>query len=77
MTFLSMTEYPILSIDYRPGCVGEFASASAVAAGSGSIIRTHREIPRISVFLALFYCEGGGILVLGSGSHITAMEITP
>jgi 3-oxoacyl-(acyl-carrier-protein) synthase len=75
-TFLSMTGYPHPVIDYRR-FVGEFASASAVAAVLAVSFTHTGEIPANICFPRPTPLQGRGILVLGFGSHITAMEITP
>lgn len=75
--FLSTTRYPHPVIDYRR-CVGEFASASAVAtvlavsfvqAGEvpGSICHQQKKTPLL----------GRGVLILGFGRFVTAVEILP
>lgn len=74
--FLSMTEYSHPVIDYRR-FVGEFASASAVAAVLAVSFVRAGEIPAHMCHLRPTSLQGRGVLVLGFGSHITAMEITP
>jgi 3-oxoacyl-[acyl-carrier-protein] synthase-1/3-oxoacyl-[acyl-carrier-protein] synthase II len=74
--FLSTTGYPHPVIDYRR-FVGEFPSASAVAAVLAVSFAHTGEIPANICFPRATPLRGRGILVLGFGSHITAMEITP
>lgn len=75
-TFLSITGYPHPVIDYRR-IVGEFASASAVAAVLGVLFAHAEEIPANICCPRATPLRGRGLLVLGFGSHITAVEITP
>ncbi|MDD5168634.1 MAG: beta-ketoacyl synthase N-terminal-like domain-containing protein, partial [Syntrophales bacterium] len=72
-TFLSMTGYPHPVIDYR-SVIGEFAAASAVAAviaamfvRTGELIHEGRRKP----------LTGHGVLILGLGRYVTAMEVMP
>jgi 3-oxoacyl-[acyl-carrier-protein] synthase-1/3-oxoacyl-[acyl-carrier-protein] synthase II len=74
--FLSMTGYPHPVIDYRR-FVGEFASASAVAAVLAVSFIRAGEIPAHICCPCSTPLQGRGVLVLGFGSHITGMEITP
>ena len=75
-TFLSMTGYPHPVIDYRR-IVGEFATASAVAAVLAVSFIQADEIPANVCREHSLPLRGRGILVLGFGSHISAVEITP
>jgi 3-oxoacyl-(acyl-carrier-protein) synthase len=75
-TFLSMTGYPHPIIDYRQ-FVGEFASASAVAAVLAVSFAHAGKIPANICCPRATPLRGMGVLILGFGSHITAMEITP
>jgi 3-oxoacyl-[acyl-carrier-protein] synthase-1/3-oxoacyl-[acyl-carrier-protein] synthase II len=74
--FLSMTGYPHPVIDYRR-FIGEFASASAVAAVLAVSFIRAGEIPAHICCPRSTPLQGRGVLVLGFGSHITGMEITP
>ncbi|OIP88840.1 MAG: 3-oxoacyl-ACP synthase [Syntrophobacterales bacterium CG23_combo_of_CG06-09_8_20_14_all_48_27] len=74
--FLSMTGYPHPVIDYRRH-VGEFASASAVAAVLAVSFVQAGEIPGNVCHQKAKPLLGLGVLVLGFGSYITAVEILP
>jgi 3-oxoacyl-(acyl-carrier-protein) synthase len=74
--FLAMTEYPYPVIDYRR-FTGEFASASAVAAVLAVLFVQAGEIPGNACRQRPTPLSGRGVLVLGFGNHITAMEIMP
>ncbi len=74
--FLSMTGYPHPVIDYRR-YVGEFASASAVATVLGVLSIQAGEIPRNLCHQQTTPLLGRGILVLGFGNYVTAVEILP
>jgi hypothetical protein len=74
--FLSMTGYPHPVIDYRR-FVGEFASASAVAAVLAVMFVQAGEIPGNACDQRPTPLSGRGVLVLGFGNHITAVEIIP
>lgn len=74
--FLRLTKYPHPVIDYRR-FTGEFASASAVAAALAVSFVQAGEIPvnfRSRLFKPL---DGRGVLILGLGHYVTAMEVLP
>jgi 3-oxoacyl-(acyl-carrier-protein) synthase len=74
--FLSLTEYPHPVIDYRR-LVGEFASASAVAAILAASFVKAGEIPGTLCHQGPVPLRGKGVLVMGFGNYITAVEIRP
>jgi 3-oxoacyl-[acyl-carrier-protein] synthase-1/3-oxoacyl-[acyl-carrier-protein] synthase II len=74
--FLSLTGYPHPVIDYRRH-IGEFASASAVAAVLGVLFVQTGEIPGNVCHQKATSLLGRGVLVLGFGNYITAVEILP
>ncbi len=74
--FLSLTGYPHPVIDYRR-FVGEFASASAVAAILAVSTVNADEIPGNVCHQGPVPLRGKGVLVMGFGNYITAMEIKP
>lgn len=74
--FLSLTGYPHPSIDYRR-YIGEFASASAVAAVLAVSFVQADEIPENICYPQRTPLLGQGVLVLGFGHFITAVEILP
>jgi hypothetical protein len=74
--FMSMTGYPHPVIDYRQ-FVGEFASASAVAAVLAVSFAHSGEIPANISSPRPVSLRGLGVLLLGFGNHMTAVEITP
>jgi 3-oxoacyl-[acyl-carrier-protein] synthase-1/3-oxoacyl-[acyl-carrier-protein] synthase II len=74
--FLSLTGYPHPIIDYRR-FVGEFASASAVAAVLAVLFVQAGEIPGNVCHQRPLPLMGRGVLVLGLGNYITAMEVSP
>ena len=71
--FLSLTHYPHPMIDYRP-LIGEFASASAVAAVLAVSFVRAGEITQEGRPESL---HGRGILVMGLGQYVTAVEVMP
>ena len=74
--FLSLAKWNLPVIDYRKQ-IGEFASASAVAAVlAADFVRTG-EIPAALCQGKTFALKGKGILILGLGKFITAIGITP
>ena len=74
--FLSMTGYSHPVIDYRR-LVGEFASASAVAAVLAVLFVRAGEIPGNVCHQRPMRLMGKGVLVLGLGNYVTAMEVSP
>lgn len=74
--FLSMTGYSHPVIDYRR-FVGEFASASAVAAVLAVMFVQAGEIPGNVCHQHPLPLMGRGVLVLGFGNYISAMEVSP
>jgi 3-oxoacyl-(acyl-carrier-protein) synthase len=74
--FLSLTGYPHPVIDYRR-FVGEFASASAVAAVLAVSCVKAGEIPGNVWHQGPVPLRGKGVLVMGFGNYITAVEIRP
>ena len=74
--FLSLTEYPHPVIDYRR-FVGEFASASAVAAVLAVSFVKAGVIPGNICHQSAVPLRGRGVLVMGLGNFITAVEIRP
>jgi 3-oxoacyl-(acyl-carrier-protein) synthase len=74
--FLSATGYPHPVIDYRR-FVGEFASASAVAAVLAVRFVQSGEIPANVCHQDPLPLVGRGVLVLGFGHVITAVEVVP
>jgi 3-oxoacyl-[acyl-carrier-protein] synthase-1/3-oxoacyl-[acyl-carrier-protein] synthase II len=74
--FLAMVEYPHPVIDYRL-LIGEFASASAVAAVLAVAFVKACVIPGNICHSNPIPLRGKGILVMGFGNHGTAVEILP
>jgi 3-oxoacyl-[acyl-carrier-protein] synthase-1/3-oxoacyl-[acyl-carrier-protein] synthase II len=74
--FLSLTGYHHPVIDYRR-FVGEFASASAVAAVLAVLFVEAGEIPGNVCHQGPVPLRGRGVLVMGFGNFITAVEIRP
>ena len=74
--FLSVTGYHRPVIDYRRH-LGEFASASAVAAVLGVSFVQTGEIPGGTFQQERLPLHGRGVLVVGFGKFITAVEILP
>ena len=74
--FLSLTGYPHPVIDYRR-FVGQFASASAVAAVLAVLFVKAGEIPGNVCHQGPVPLRGRGVLVLGLGNYITTMEVSP
>lgn len=74
--FLSMTGYPHPVIDYRR-LIGEFASASAVAAVLAVWFVKAGVIPGSICHQSPLQLTGRGILVIGFGNYVTAVEIRP
>lgn len=74
--FLAMVEYPRPVIDYRM-LTGEFASASAVAAVLAVAFVKADMIPGNICHTIPIPLLGKGILVMGFGNHVTAVEIMP
>lgn len=73
--FVSLSHFKGPVIDYRR-FTGEFASASAVAAVLGAAFVQNREIPSALHNGHPVSLAGKGILILGFGKFITAVEIT-
>lgn len=74
--FLAMVEYSDPVIDYRL-LIGEFASASAVAAVLAVAFVNAGEIRGNICNPSPIPLRGKGILVMGFGNHATAVEILP
>ena len=74
--FLSITGYPYPIIDYRR-FTGEFASASAVAAVLAVLFVKAGVIPANICRRNPVPLTGRGILVIGFGNYVTAVEIRP
>jgi 3-oxoacyl-[acyl-carrier-protein] synthase-1/3-oxoacyl-[acyl-carrier-protein] synthase II len=74
--FLAIVEYPDPVIDYRL-LIGEFASASAVAAVLAVAFVKAGVIPGNICHSSPIPLRGRGILVMGFGNHVTAVEILP
>jgi 3-oxoacyl-(acyl-carrier-protein) synthase len=74
--FQSLTAYPHPVIDYRR-FVGEFASASAVAVVLAVSFVKAGEIPGNVCHHGPVPLRGRGVLVMGFGNYITAVEIRP
>ena len=74
--FLSVTEYPHPVIDSRL-LVGEFASASAVATVLAVSFVKAGEIPGNVCRQSPVPLQGRGVLVMGFGKYVTAVEIRP
>ncbi|HYA14645.1 MAG TPA: beta-ketoacyl-[acyl-carrier-protein] synthase family protein [Syntrophales bacterium] len=74
--FLSVTGYPHPVIDYRR-FIGEFASASAVAAVLAVSFVKAGVVPKSTCHQSPMQLQGRGILVIGFGDYVTAMEIRP
>jgi 3-oxoacyl-(acyl-carrier-protein) synthase len=74
--FLSLTGFPHPVVDYRR-FLGEFASASAVA--TVLAVQLVEGGDASGVFCGQDFCplEGRGILVLGFGHQMTALEVSP
>ncbi|SEM44817.1 3-oxoacyl-[acyl-carrier-protein] synthase-1 [Syntrophus gentianae] len=73
-TFLERTGFTGPVLDYRK-VIGEFASASAVATVLGVSFLREGEIPAALNDGQAFPLNGRGILVLGLGSEVSAVEI--
>jgi 3-oxoacyl-[acyl-carrier-protein] synthase-1/3-oxoacyl-[acyl-carrier-protein] synthase II len=74
--FLCLTGYRRPVIDYRKH-LGEFASASAVAAVLGVSFVQTGEIQGGVFRQERISLQGCGVLVMGFGKFITAVEILP
>jgi 3-oxoacyl-(acyl-carrier-protein) synthase len=74
--FLTLTQYPHPVIDYRR-FTGEFASASAVAAVLAVSFVQSGVIPGCFQKGRQKSLDGRGVLILGFGRHVTAMEVLP
>ncbi len=74
--FISLAEYPHPVIDYRRS-VGEFASASAVASVLAVSFVNAGEIPENVCSRQNVPLRGRGVLVLGFGRFVTAVEVSP
>ncbi|MBI4633677.1 MAG: beta-ketoacyl synthase chain length factor [Deltaproteobacteria bacterium] len=74
--FLSITGYPHPVIDYRR-FVGEFASASAVATVLAVSFIEAGEIPENICDRRKTPLRGRGVLILGFGHVVTAVEVVP
>jgi len=72
--FLSLAGFCGPVIDYRR-CIGEFASASAVAVILGVSFVRKGKIPTALSGGRAFPLDGRGILVLGLGDEVSAVEI--
>ena len=72
--FLSVTRYPHPVIDYRR-LTGEFASASAVAAVLAVSFVKAGIVPENICLQRPVRLQGRGILVIGFGDYVTAVEI--
>jgi len=74
-TFLSLSGFKNPVIDYRK-MIGEFASASAVAAVMAAKFLEKGEIPGPLCDGRSVRLNGKGVLVIGLGKFITAMEVS-
>ena len=74
--FLSMTGYAYPVINYRR-LIGEFASASAVAAVLAVSFVKAGVVPGNIYHQSPVPLRGQGVLVLGFGNYVTAVEIRP
>ena len=74
--FLAETGYTHPFVDYRR-FVGECASASAVAAVLAVLFTEKGTVPEGVCGGEPVDLDGRGILVLGFGRHVTALEVTP
>ena len=72
--FLSLSDFKNPVIDYRK-IVGEFASASAVAAVIAARLLAEGEIPGPLFNGNTFHLNGKGVLIIGVGKFITAVEV--
>ncbi len=75
-TFRTLTDFPRPMVDYRR-FLGEFTSVSALATVLAVRMVEAERIPDV-------FCQGGspalagrGILILGFGHHVTALEVNP
>jgi 3-oxoacyl-(acyl-carrier-protein) synthase len=75
-TFLAGTDYPHPLVDYRR-FVGECASASAVATVLAVLFVEKGMVPAGLCGRTPADLGGRGILILGFGRHVTALEVTP
>ncbi|MCP4682464.1 MAG: 3-oxoacyl-ACP synthase [Desulfobacterales bacterium] len=73
-TFLSLSGFENPVIDYRK-LTGEFASASAVATVMAVWFMENRTIPARLLKGNDFSLDGKGVLVMGLGGFVTAMEV--
>jgi 3-oxoacyl-[acyl-carrier-protein] synthase-1/3-oxoacyl-[acyl-carrier-protein] synthase II len=72
--FLSLSEFKNPVIDYRR-IVGEFASASAVASVIAARLLAEGEVPGPLCHGPTLHLNGKGVLVIGVGEFITAVEV--
>jgi 3-oxoacyl-(acyl-carrier-protein) synthase len=74
--FLSLTGFPHPVVDYRR-FLGEFASVSAVATVLTVRLVEEGDVPGVFCGLDSWPLDGRGVLVLGFGHHVTALEVSP
>ena len=74
--FLSLSDFQQPVIDYRR-LTGEFASASAVAIALAAEFVRNGEMPASLCGGDGYSLNGKGILIIGFGKFVTAIEITP
>ena len=74
--FLSITEFNNPVIDYRD-LIGEFASASAAAAVLALNLLKQNTIPAALCNNKICKIDNKGILIMGFGNYITAVEVLP
>ncbi|NLN61158.1 MAG: 3-oxoacyl-ACP synthase [Deltaproteobacteria bacterium] len=75
-SFLALTAFTQPVVDYRR-LLGDFASTSAVAAVLAVYMVETGQIPAAFCGNDFLGLEGKGILVLGFGRHVTALEVSP
>ena len=74
--FLVLSDFHLPVIDYRK-LTGEFASASAVATALAAQFIQNGKIPASLCNGEDYFLNGKGILIIGFGKFVTAIEIVP
>ena len=74
--FLVLSDFLLPVIDYRK-LTGEFASASAVATALAAKFIQNGKIPASLCNGDDYFLNGKGILIVGFGKFVTAIEIVP
>jgi 3-oxoacyl-(acyl-carrier-protein) synthase len=74
--FLALSDFHLPVIDYRR-LTGEFASASAVATALAAQFIQNGKIPASLCYGDDYSLNGKGVLIVGFGKFVTAIEIVP